>query len=642
MVLVNIIGSVKSLDLTLFNIVKSELFHLENVDNGDLNPKFSHINEQNPYVNLFHKIEDLLDVLEIEPVYTDYSSLKYDIYDIEDKVDKLYDVATSASKEKIKLINSVDIKEQSLTQIKHISGLDANLDDVFTSKYATARFGRLPVDSYLKLDYFKNKNFFFFPFDNDKDYYWGVYFMPKKYETEIDEIFKSLYFEEYVIPDYIKGTPELAVQSISDQIRQEKISIEADDIKLNKLRKEEKDDLLKIYSKVKMLHDTFNFRKYAVVFKKEFRLEGFVPKKDIDSFTKLFDDTCDVIIDEMPPEMDKRLSPPVKLKTCRLFKPFEMFVETYGLPSYEGINPSSYIGLIYSILFGIMFGDFGQGALVIVFGLLLWKLKKMMLGRILMRCGFCSMIFGFMYGSFFGFESNFKPFWNAIGLGGIFPLDVLNSQTSLVLLMLSLGLGILIILVSIGINVALAFKRGDVGTALFSHNGIAGFLMYGGIVVAALLLLLLNINLFNPIFLIIVVVIPLIVIFFSEPLSRKISKKDNKEKNEKFSFVDASFEMFDTLMSYCTNTLSFLRVGGFILSHAALMLVVMQFAHMAGNFGSPIVIVIGNLFVMGLEGLIVGIQVLRLVYYETFSRFYSGDGKPFKPAKVVFKNLDDK
>ena len=63
----------------------------------------------------------------------------------------------------------------------------------------------------------------------------------------------------------------------------------------------------------------------------------------------------------------------------------------------------------------------------------------------------------------------------------------------------------------------------------------------------------------------------------------------------------------------------------------------MTFAHMAGSFGSPIVVVIGNIFVMGLEGLIVGIQVLRLVYYETFSRFYESDGKPFKPLTIDFK-----
>ena len=96
------------------------------------------------------------------------------------------------------------------------------------------------------------------------------------------------------------------------------------------------------------------------------------------------------------------------------------------------------------------------------------------------------------------------------------------------------------------------------------------------------------------------------------------------------------FELFEMVLSYVTNTLSFLRVGGFVLSHAGMMAVVMMLAEMVGTVGNPIVVVIGNLFVMVLEGLLVGIQVLRLVFYETFSRFYEGDGKPYVPAKVEY------
>ena len=82
--------------------------------------------------------------------------------------------------------------------------------------------------------------------------------------------------------------------------------------------------------------------------------------------------------------------------------------------------------------------------------------------------------------------------------------------------------------------------------------------------------------------------------------------------------------------------MSFLRVGGFVLSHAGMMAVVMTLAHMVGSVGNPIVVIIGNAFVMAMEGLIVGIQVLRLEYYEIFSRFYDGDGKPFEPVKITY------
>ena len=96
--------------------------------------------------------------------------------------------------------------------------------------------------------------------------------------------------------------------------------------------------------------------------------------------------------------------------------------------------------------------------------------------------------------------------------------------------------------------------------------------------------------------------------------------------------VQAFFELFEVLLSYFSNTLSFVRIGAFAVSHAAMMEVVLMLAG-AENGASPnwIVIILGNAFVCGMEGLIVGIQVLRLEYYEMFSRFYKGDGRPFKP-----------
>ena len=99
-------------------------------------------------------------------------------------------------------------------------------------------------------------------------------------------------------------------------------------------------------------------------------------------------------------------------------------------------------------------------------------------------------------------------------------------------------------------------------------------------------------------------------------------------------FVEAFVELFDVVLTYATNTISFLRVGAFALSHAGMMSVVLMLAG-AESTGSTnwIIIVFGNLIVAGMEGLIVGIQVLRLEYYEMFGRFYRGTGKEFKPFK---------
>ena len=100
-------------------------------------------------------------------------------------------------------------------------------------------------------------------------------------------------------------------------------------------------------------------------------------------------------------------------------------------------------------------------------------------------------------------------------------------------------------------------------------------------------------------------------------------------------FVEAFFELFEIMLSYITNSLSFVRVGAFALSHAGMMSVVLMLAGAHDGNPSIPVIIFGNLFVACLEGLVVGIQVLRLEYYEMFSRFYSGTGKKFVPFKNI-------
>ena len=98
------------------------------------------------------------------------------------------------------------------------------------------------------------------------------------------------------------------------------------------------------------------------------------------------------------------------------------------------------------------------------------------------------------------------------------------------------------------------------------------------------------------------------------------------------------FELFETLLSYLTNTLSFLRIGAYAITHVGLMLVVQMLAGMAGSGGvvQIIILVLGNLFVMGFEGLLVCIQVLRLEFYEVFSRFYDDGGIPYQPRIIDY------
>ena len=129
--------------------------------------------------------------------------------------------------------------------------------------------------------------------------------------------------------------------------------------------------------------------------------------------------------------------------------------------------------------------------------------------------------------------------------------------------------------------------------------------------------------------------VPLAAILMKEPLSHLIEKKKDifPEGSKAMFFIEALVEGFDVVLSYATNTISFVRVGAFALSHAGMMGVVLTLAGLEKGSPNWLIIVLGNFLVACLEGLVVGIQVLRLEYYEMFSRFYTGNGKPFVSFK---------
>ena len=201
------------------------------------------------------------------------------------------------------------------------------------------------------------------------------------------------------------------------------------------------------------------------------------------------------------------------------------------------------------------------------------------------------------------------------------------------LLMAAIGLGIVLILISMTFSIVLNFKKKNIGEAILSQNGLCGVTFYVAVIGAALGMLK-GMHFVNIFYILILIVLPLILMFLKEPLIRKLEEHGEMFPNGFGAFfVEGFFELFEVVLSFITNTMSFLRVGGFVLSHAGMMLVVYTLAEMVGGFGEIIVLILGNVFVMCLEGLIVGIQVLRLEFYEMFSRYYEGNGIPFKTIK---------
>ena len=305
------------------------------------------------------------------------------------------------------------------------------------------------------------------------------------------------------------------------------------------------------------------------------------------------------------------------------------FFEAKFVYFFHEMDPTWFVAITYSFIFGAMFGDVGQGLVLFLGGLFLYKTKKMDLAGIIGCAGVFSVFFGFMYGSFFGFEDVLKARWlkpmNAM-------MDVPLVGRLNAVFVIAIGFGMFIILICMVFNIINSIRNKDVERTWFDSNAVAGLVFYGSIVLTVGLFIS-GKKLPAAAVLTVMFAVPLILMFLKEPLTNLVEKKSQIFPEQKgMFFVQNFFELFEVLLSYLSNTLSFLRIGAFAVSHAAMMEVVLMLAG-ATEGGSPnwIVVILGNIFVCAMEGLIVGIQVLRLEYYEIFSRFYAGNGREFQP-----------
>ncbi len=316
---------------------------------------------------------------------------------------------------------------------------------------------------------------------------------------------------------------------------------------------------------------------------------------------------------------------PVKFSDSFITRIFAPFVRMYGYPAYGELDPRVFMTVTYALLFGIMFGDIGQGACLFILGLVLTK-KNSWLGRILCTVSVSSVFFGFVYGSVFGNEHLLPGF------------KVLEGGNVMTMLIAAVAVGAAMIAACGVMNIITGFRQRDMKKAVFSANGLAGLVLYLGVVAAAASLLILNVNIFGNLFyLIFGVALPLFCLFCAEPLSKLLEgKEDWLPESWGMFFILGFFDIFEACLSWFSNSVSFLRVGAYAICHAGMMMVVYLLSS-AGDGGYAIWgLVLGNLLVMGIEAVLVCIQVLRLEYYELFGRFYTGLGTPFAPERVNY------
>ena len=635
MKLIDITANLEQLDVILARFIDVKEFHpvLASEIVERVHGLTSFVDE-NPCSSLLQEITDIESKYDLFFPVTDQDE---QIYNFNEMYDYLVDVKKQLSAEiaRIKeLEDHIRAYKDALIQVKNIDSLDIPLEDLFACEFVSIRFGRLPNDSVEKLKFFQSKPFVFKSFNYDQNNSWCMYFTTDEYKREVDNIFSSLFFERIFIPDFVHGKPKEAIQALETEIASAEKMV-------NKYRSDMTDitngctnKISCIKGELVFLNRIFEAKKYVVGLGDKFQISGFVETEKVGQIKKVFDGISDVEIEVNEAESDRRITPPTKLKNSWFTKPFGMFVEMYGLPGYRDIDPTPIVAITYSLLFGIMFGDVGQGLVLILVGWLLWHYKKMKLGAVGVRIGISSTIFGFLYGSFFGLETLLDDFFNhTLGINFL-PLKVMDSSFTMTLMIGAIAIGATLILISMLLNILTMIRKKQYVDLVCSHNGLAGFLLFSFILSAVALQFANIASIFNIFTIIGCIVIPVLLIFLKEPIERKIHGHKMFPTGFGGFFVEGFFELFEIMLSYITNTMSFLRVGGFILSHAGMMYVVSILAfpdshHITWTFGSVLTMILGNIFVMVLEGLIVGIQVLRLEFYEMFSRYYEGNGIAF-------------
>jgi V/A-type H+-transporting ATPase subunit I len=606
----------------LLKILAHDDFHPEPASKfTDRVAGLSNYNQENSYEDIVQHLEEAsnkygFDISEVEVENNPLNTIKCKEYLDEfftqiGEIDKVYQDLQVIIKE----------NKEAIIQLQHVIDSHINFDDLFSSKYLQIRFGKLPLEYVDKLEYYKTLPFTFISFEQDKQYTWCMYITTPANAPEIDNIFSSLYFERIYIPKFVHGEPDLAMAEIQEE--SDAAALQADTLRQRIIDRyyEHKDEINRIYSVAKHLNEVFVLQPFVVEMGEKLVIYGFVPKRDTKAFKTSLEEVKNIRVDVKPCNSDVRLEPPTKLRNGWFARPFRMFVEMYGLPSYNDVDPTLFVALTYTLLFGMMFGDIGQGLLLSLVGFIAYKYKGFKLGEIGLRIGISSAAFGIIFGSIFGNEHILMPFFN--------PMDAENTMT---LLMISVGLGVVFILIAMLFNIFLNVRKKNYGELFFSQNGICGFIFYVALL-GMVLNMMLGMSFINIWYVLFLLVIPIIGVFLKEPLSEKLKGKKMFPHGFGAFFVEGFFELFEVVLTFVTNTVSFLRVGGFVLSHAGMMLVVYTIAGMVGGIGYWIVLVLGNIFVMCLEGMIVGIQVLRLEFYEMFSRYYDGKGKPFHNIK---------
>jgi V/A-type H+-transporting ATPase subunit I len=327
---------------------------------------------------------------------------------------------------------------------------------------------------------------------------------------------------------------------------------------------------------------------------------------------------------------------PTRLRNAGMFRPFELFVKTYGLPAYNDVDPTPFVAVSFLAMFGMMFGDVGHGLVLAILGSgLAWLPYRIFLpvrdlGRVLMMAGLSGTLFGFLFGSVFGIESDavLPALW----------MRPSHPENLTLFLGAALGLGVAVLSTGILLSIVQALRQGRVRQALIGQWSASSLAFFWGMLAVFGLRLIGKDVAVPPALLAVILALPLCLIaggqiaFTLLDRRRSAAGDGDAHQEPEEEWATLLFEPVEIVMNLFTNSVSFLRVAAFGLAHAALTMAVFVVNDMVRVPGAAVLsLPLEHVFIILLEGMIVTIQCLRLEYYEFFSKFFSGNGVAYAP-----------
>ena len=524
-----------------------------------------------------------------------------------------------------------------LSQLEPIANLEIDLGTLRTMRYTQIIIGTMPTANIERLSSsLEHIPMTLTPLQNNGHLSTVVLMGLQRDADILERAARSAYLTPLKPPESYRGTPEDGITALHAGIERTQQHIAEYQVEIEQLHETHIRHLRHLLWRVRAsqaLVQTINQYKQL---RFTYIISGWVPEVTMPSLqAELHHISEHIAIESMTPQRDEE-SPvdehiPVSLDNPPFMQAFQGLVTNYGYPRYGELDPAVLMALTFPLIFGVMFGDVGHGLLLVLLGVLLLSKKVKALhsmaamGTILLACGGMAMVFGFLYGSIFGFEHILHALW-------LRPLEDIME-----ILIATVGIGIGLLSLGMGYNILNAFIGRHWAKAIFSHHGIVGLGLYWSMLgLAATVAVPLALP---PLVPGIAMLIFGISVAFSEVLERAVTGQRPLIESDMGTYImEAFFELFEVLISFLSNTLSYVRMGAFAVAHGALSLVVFIIAENVSpqqGIGYWLTVILGNLFVLGFEGMIVGIQTLRLEYYEFFSKFFAGGGECYCPLTLL-------